>query len=367
MQGKKLCYVLCSDLPLPFEGIGSWTDEMNYFLKNTQIFDFILSPNPNSSGKYITCNKNQVSLVHRFLSFERRKSYIYRAYTKSLLEIGKYDKPLKILVIDDQGILKAIASIKDKLPAGSQIIYYFHGHLLNIPPSLMYKIDEVFFLTKRGYLESLSNSLQFTPEVKVLGNGVSSEIFNMLSQKEKSSQRKKMGFEEDDIIITWMANSRPVKGIHLFLKMLPLLLSQDKRIKILIIGTSNLPIKTPERVIVLGVLQPEELAKYLQISDFYFFTSLWKEGFGLSLVEAIKCGNFILCPKNGGIEEVTSDYSRKSFVEYPNILESWTSLFQDLLRTNRWKEIEPELALNMNKFYSLDSWVDRMEKALLEA
>ncbi|NVK52990.1 MAG: glycosyltransferase family 4 protein [Flavobacteriaceae bacterium] len=361
---NKFLYLLCSNLPLPFEGIGSWTDEINYFLEKTKIIDFVLSPNPRSNNKYIRCEKNRASLIHKFLPSQKRKKFEYKSYVKRIFEISEGENPLKILVIDDLGLLKAIASIKEKLPKGSQLLYYFHGHLLILPPPLMFRVDEVFFLTKKGYLESMSHNLQFTPEVKILGNGVSSEIFYLLSDNQKNSVREKLGFNKDDILITWMANSRPVKGIHLFLKMIPGLLDLNDNIKILIIGTTTIEIEPSERVKILGVLKPIELAKFLQISDFYFFTSLWKEGFGLSLVEAIKCGNFILCPRNGGIEEVTSEYARKSFVDFPNIIQNWILVFEEILKKNQWKEIEDNLPGKLEKFYSLDSWTERMQKAI---
>src|SRR5690606_26675437 len=96
------------------------------------------------------------------------------------------------------------------------IIFYYHGHALKLKPSLAYLVDKVLFLTEAGYRESLRVNNEFAPEVYIVGNGVSSETFYPLSPDLKVSLRESNGFTKEDKIICWMANSRPVKGIHLF-------------------------------------------------------------------------------------------------------------------------------------------------------
>lgn len=364
MGQKNKLTVLCSALPLPFEGIGSWTFEFNHFLSSTEVFDFILSPNPVGNEQFLFCKKKELNRLFFFLPESKKRTLVYEQYISSLLKITGQGQAVKILVVDDQSLLLALAEIKGQLPKGSELIYYHHGHLVNFPIGLMNLVDQVFFLTHTGYRESLKLNLQFTPEVKILGNGVSNEIFYPLDQKEKEIQRKSFGIQEDEIVISWLSNSRPVKGIHLFLKMIPKLLALDLKIRILIIGEPNVELEKDQRVKILGVLAPEEIAKYLQVSDFYFFTSLWKEGFGLSLVEAIKCGNYILCPNNGGIAEVVEGYPKLSFVEDPNIISNWILEFKKLLESGEWKKQHQDLEKFLSEFHTLEAWTERMKEAL---
>jgi glycosyltransferase involved in cell wall biosynthesis len=354
--------VLVSNLPLPFEGIGSWTFEFNYFLAKNEFFDFILSPNKNGEDKFIYSPKKKWFPGSSLFRQKSLTEWVAKSYLSQLLKIAQSGIPIQILVIDDQTLLEAISTIKTKLPPGSEIVFYYHGHTLKLAPKLGNVVDKVFFLTEAGYQESLRINNEFTPEVHIVGNGVDSEIFYQLSGQQKAELRQSKGFQEDDIIICWMANSRPVKGIHLFGKMIPKLLSLDPKIKIVTIGHTPNPLWDDARVMQMGRKTSEELAKYLQLADYYFFTSLWKEGFGLSLVEAIKCGNYIFCSENGGIKDVVSEYPNVSLISKPNIIDAWIEAFGEKLKNeNAEKQIS---SMDLKAFYSLDSWEKRIKNGL---
>lgn len=354
--------VLVSNFPLPYHGIGSWTFEFNYFLEKNDFFDFVLSPRRDGNEIFLYCPKRKWFPGSHFFRQKVLTSWVAKNYLSKLLKIGQKKIPIQILVIDDKALLEAICIIKPQLPKGSEIMFYYHGHALILEPSLAHLVDKVFFLTEAGYRESLSLNTQFTPEVHIVGNGVSSETFYPLSPQKKEFHRESMGFEKDEKIICWMANSRPVKGIHLFGKMIPKLLELDSRIKIITIGHEPSSLLENERVLQLGRKTSEELAKYLQISDYYFFTSLWKEGFGLSLVEAIKCGNYIFCSDNGGIKDVVSNYPNVDLIATPNIIDAWIEAFSKKLNSS---EIDKQVKLSdLEGFYSLESWEKRLKKGL---
>ena len=354
--------VLVSNLPLPYQGIGSWTFEFNYFLEKNDFFDFVLSPRKDGEEKFIYCVKKKWFPGSNLIRQKALTGWVAKNYLAELLKIGQARIPVQILVIDDQALLQAVCTIKAQLPAGSEIVFYYHGHALVLVPSLAHKLDKVFFLTEAGYLESLRINNEFTPEVHIIGNGISSDTFYQLSPAQKVSLRESNGFEKDYIILCWMANSRPVKGLHLFGKMIPKLLELDPKIKIITIGHEPDPLWENKRVAQLGRKTSEELAKYLQLSDYYFFTSLWKEGFGLSLVEAIKCGNYIFCSENGGIKDVVSEYTDVTLIKTPNIISSWIKAFQERLNC---PPVDDQIqSLNLKEFFSLESWEQRLKKGL---
>jgi glycosyltransferase involved in cell wall biosynthesis len=361
---KEKIRVLVSNLPLPYPGMGSWTFEFNYFLGRNKFFDCVLSPKKEEDEIYLFSRKRHWFKGSSLFRDVTLKNWVVKEYTKNLLKLSDKNIPLQILIVDDQVLLEGICNLKNQFPEGSEIVFYYHGHALSLKPSIAPQIDKVFFLTEAGYKESLLINNAFTPEVEIIGNGVSSEVFYPLTTSEKELSRKKMGFESRDKIICWMANSRPVKGIHLFGKMIPKLLALDPNVKIITIGHDPNPKWENERVSQLGRLKPEELAKYLQISDYYFFTSLWKEGFGLSLVEAIKCGNFILTSDNGGIKDVVKDYPYVKLIRTPNIIESWITEFQRQLNSPQSINEKEEMFPFLNEFYSLEAWEKRLKKGL---
>ena len=354
--------VLVSNLGLPYYGIGSWTYEINYFLKKNDSIDFVLSPTSEKNERFIYCKKRPWPKLIRFGRIFSLRHFVAVDYLKALFDLTKLNRPLSITIIDDQALLEAICIIKSHLTIGSRIIFYYHGHKLTWSAQFQQGIDKVLFLTQKGYLDTLRANERFLPEVSIVGNGVDSSVFFRLSPAEKTKQRREFGLNENDIIITWMANSRPVKGLHLFLEMIPHLLKIDLTIKVVVIG-SSVSINKKDRVFQTGKLDAEKVSKYLQISDFYFFTSLWEEGFGLSLVEAIKCGNFILASNNGGIPEVLKSYPRSKLIDLPNVIESWVSCFQESLSIFQAEKLS-EAPFDYNAFYDLKEWENRLSKAL---
>jgi glycosyltransferase involved in cell wall biosynthesis len=111
----------------------------------------------------------------------------------------------------------------------------------------------------------------------------------------------------------------------------------------------------------LGKIPNSELPYFLQIGDFYAFTSLWKEGFGLSLAEAAKCGNRILAANSGGIPEVIANLPGALLVEHPNILEEWEEALE--IAWNERDDFFPDKEL-LYGFQSLENWEKRYLKAL---
>ena len=338
--------------------------EFNYLLQREPLFDHVLSPNPVQTEVFRYCQKKAWIRGGSFFKKRILVSWVFGDYIKELTRISQDGKPLQLLVIDDQAMLAVMAELKHRFPKKTELIYYHHGHSISLNPLVMSRVDKVLFLTRAGYRESVATSPQFTPEVEIVGNGVSSELFYPLTAEEKTQKRLSKGFVSDDIIITWMANSRPVKGIHLFEKMIPKLLEMDSRIKLQIIGNASQLDTQSNRVLQLGRLSTAEVAGCLQISDFYFFTSLWKEGFGLSLVEAIKSGNFILSSGNGGIKDVVEGYSRVSLIEDPNILNSWISSFSEILKNGSWRDMDDSTRSSLLQFFSMESWEQRIRLAL---
>ncbi len=331
-------------------------------MKSTSVVDFVLSPTPSPDSRFIFCRKKKWP---KFSKFNKRlflKFFIARDYLKALQQLGKSGQSLHVMILDDQNLLAAVAEIKPQLPPGTVLSFYYHGHSLSLGHGLQQKIDQVLFLTKLGYSETLRISERFLPKVRIVGNGVDSEVFFPLSKEEKLEKRRAYGFSADDLLITWMANSRPVKGLHLFSQLIPSLLDTHPSVKIQIIG-SRQSIPTNDRVIQTGLVQAREVSQLLQISDYYFFTSLWKEGFGLSVVEAAKCGNYLLASRNGGIPDVLEGYPRVKLIENPNILGDWISAFESSLEEEAGqKSVKPD-HFDFGNFHGIDAWEKRFSEA----
>lgn len=355
--------ILVSNIGLPSNSIGSWVNRISLLITNDpSFFDFILSPIQVFDKQNVYCSKKKwvfyQSRLHRF----QLLNWIARDYLKVIRKLLKEtDDNLRIVVMDDLVLCEAIASLKEQFSERIELIYSFHGHFLMLPEKFGHAIDKVFFLTNLGYQESLRNNKIFSPEVFIVGNGVRSDKFFPLNNVQKLKLRQEFGFLEEDKIILWMANSRPAKGLHLFLKIINKLLSKNEGYKFLIIGNKERIRTSSSQVVQLGRINHEILPKYLQLSDYYFFTSLWKEGFGLSLVEAIKCGLTVISSANGGITEVVEGCHDVALVIEPNKTDEWVKAF-DKVKSREKPSVD---FTYLSGFHSYDDWEKKFKEAIL--
>lgn len=359
--------VLVSSLALPSEDIGSWVVRIQKFQKDLGYFDFILSPGRSADSAYIFCEKKPIQVGHRFLPRRMTSGNRVESYLSQLKKIASEGNSIQAVVMDDQFLLEQLAKLKREVLPSMELIFSYHGHALHLSPVVMDQVDKVLFLTLSGYQGSLKINTQFTPLVYIVGNGVIGDDFFPLSLAEKKQKRLKAGFNQDDLILIWMSNARRVKGLHLFKKLADRLSRVHPNLKIISIGHEKDETIHLSNWRQIGRIPNQEIAQFLQISDIYCFTSLWDEGFGLSLAEAIKCGNWALASALGGIPEVTQGYPNTVLVNNPNILENWLEGFRRLLDKRTLVSTDEEVDFSFfNDFQDYQSWQDRYLKALLD-
>jgi len=147
-------------------------------------------------------------------------------------------------------------------------------------------------------------------DVLILKNAVDGEVFSPATQK--SDFRKSLGIAEDEIVLGFAGELREKKGQKFLLNALKKVNEQYPAC-LLIIGevrtseAAALQIYTLEHpelhVIVTGHLpHPTNVARHLQLCDFYLQPSLW-DGMPNALLEAMACGCCCIASDAGGIPE----------------------------------------------------------------
>lgn len=351
--------ILISNTALPSKKIGSWTTRVTKFItKNPNFFDYVLSPSKQTEQN-IYCKKKHFFTWNLKVRKYLLEYWVAKDFLKQIIELSKKVNKITIVILDDTHLIEAILLIKKKIKCEIVIVFSFHGYSLNLRESILNKIDKILFLTELSYIDALKKYESFVPEVEIIGNGVDSSLFFPLKDLEKVRQKKDLGFNFEDQIICWMSNSRRKKGLNIFIRFIDKVNKLNLPLKFLIIG-SNTNINK-ENVINIGRIPNAEIPKYLQISDYYVFTSLWKEGFGLSLVESIKCGAKIITSNNGGIPEVISGLHNITVVDKPNMLENWLLAFKKSYNSKK-ENITIEKA---SSIWSYEDWEEKFKKSLL--
>lgn len=359
---KQSLKILVSNRALPTNGIGSWTTRMSKLNLNNNFFDYILSPS-NYNEKYLNCKKRKFLTWRKEVRKLNLKFWVAKDYIKKIKLLSKKVNKIIIVVIDDIHLLEAITLVKNSYKCSIEIVFSFHGFELNLKDEVLQKIDKILFLSEKGYEFSKNKYSNSFPKTIVVGNGVDSNIFFPLNEKELVKQREENGYDIKDEILIWVANDRPKKGIQIFHEIIEELLKSLQDLKVIIIGSDSH--YSDLRVSNIGRISNEDVAKYLKISNYYMFTTFYNEGFGLSMIEALKCGNAVIASNRGAIPEVLNGLDGIYLIDKINAIEKWIEAFNLARKDTNFGRLRPNKTIT-DQIWDYNNWEKKFIKAINE-
>ena len=359
---------------MPFSKIGSWTTMYNYYLQNNKHqIDYIVCPKPEIAIFENVCYSfvKQTSLFNKVKS-KLKIEHRLQAYFSALDRVVELNQKYIIQIVDNSGIVLPLNRYlsKNYQITNFYIQYYYQGFAPIIAnpdeKNFFLAINEMIFLTKLSYKAYLNYYNDFVCKVTILNNATNSKQFLKLDAVKKEQQKKVMGITKK-IVFLWCSQDRPKKGLDLILQVWKNVYEKHKEeLELLIVGINREILQ--EGVKVIGRVPNQELAKYYQISDFYLFPTLWKEGFGIVLAEALKCGCYCIASKQGGVSEVLDFGKLGKLIENPNFLHEWIEEIELGIREIKSNGYEnPFYGDNFNKLYDLDEWSIGMNKIISQA
>lgn len=351
--------ILVSNIGLPSKDIGSWTTRLSLLNKTHKIFHYVLSPS-SFSNSYLYCKKRKFITWRKEVRRLNLKYWVAKDYIDTIRKLSRSASELTIVVMDDTHLLEALVISKDKFKCPVKIIFSFHGFKLKLENAILKQIDKVLFLSKAGFQES--KTVDF-PEVKIVGNGVDSNVFFPLSDGEFLLARNEKGYAIKEEILIWVANDRPKKGFHVFKKVVEKLLETTPNLKIIIIGTTKRI--HHKNVTNIGRISNIEVSKYLQISNYYMFTTFYEEGFGLSMIEALKCGNAVIASNRGAIPEVLCNIDYTYLINDIENIENWGKAF-NLARNETANGQKRHFKSETDIIWDYNDWEQKFINAILE-
>lgn len=147
---------------------------------------------------------------------------------------------------------------------------------------------------------------------KIDGVGVNLDRFHPVSVEEKSRLRAELGYDNEDFIITVVAELNKNKNQIMLVQKARELKTIIPVLKILLIGKETLPIvrEYVERKNLFDVVQflgyRSDVDKLTMISDVAFSASL-REGLPVNIIEAMACGIPVVCSDNRGHRSLVLD------------------------------------------------------------
>ena len=364
--------ILICQYPLPNKNIASWTTMYNYYLKNkSHPIDYIICPKdvdkiPDVDYSYVKGKSLVVNL--RNLRYKKRFNSYFKALDKVIQKENKYI----IQIIDNSGIIEPLnLHLKKKYKRKDFYIqYFYHGFDIlysgKNATAFLNGIDEMIFLTKLSYQRYKDYYSELIFRAGIMHNAVSSKLFYKLEASAKQRLKASMGISSQ-LVFMWCSQDRPKKGLQLILDVWKKIYNGNSlEMQLLIIGVDKEILQ--EGVIVIGRVPNDELPKYYQVSDFYLFPSLCKEGFGIVLAEALKCGCYCIASNQGGIPEVLAHGEYGKIIENPNFIDEWVEEITNSIKEyiNNGYE-NPYYSDEFDKLYDLDNWCQQMNRKIEEA
>jgi len=357
--------ILISQLELPYEGIGSWTSMYGkYFQSQEKKIDYLLCPEPKNrfhEVNYVIVQNR--TLVNRVKAKILKNSYV--AYLVALDKILQPNKKYIIQIIDNFGIVNQIhqlISTKYRRPNFYIQFFYhgfkpFYGNLFG--RSFYDKLDEMVLLTRDSYKEHLDYNTILPCRFSILHNGIDKERFCPLPKQQKLDLKEKLNVSYKTVFV-WCSQDRPKKGLHLILEVWKRVVKDYEDIHLWVIGAKREI--TIKNVSFLGKVPNKEIHKYFQASSVYLFPTLCHEGFGLSLLEALSCGNLCIASSIGGVPEVLDYGNYGILVDSPNMIQDWEFIIRKVLK----ESVNTSKALPKDK-YSIDTWIENLNNLIESA
>jgi len=355
--------VLLSQYELPYHEIGSWTTMYNYYLQKDHKIDYLVCPEPQKQFDSVVYSFVKGTLITKSKRKVLNKRYL--AHLNALEAIIDPNEKYVIQLIDNFGIVDHLEQLlKDKYDRTNFYIqFFYHG----FPPSynnlkgrpFFDSIDEMVLLTQDSYKQHLEFYTALPCRFSVQHNGIDRNIFKPITTAEKKELSSKLGVEGKTVFL-WCSQDRPKKGLDLILDVWKRIYKQHTDIVLWVIGAKRSD--KIEGVQFIGKVPHESIYKYYQASSIYLFPALNKEGFGLSLIEALACGNLCIASNNGGIPEVLNYGEYGQLIERPNFIEDWVREIEKILKTIDQHHVDLPEGL-----YDINVWCRSMNEKIESA
>lgn len=343
---------------LPFNAVGSWTTEMDYLLKRENQLDYVIGPKSNEyMEKPEQIVVGDISFIDKIRS-KKEPLNRFNPYIRALESVLKKEDKILLQVKDNFGMLKAVQAYiqRNDLRKRIYVQYHFHSfYPFTTDEQILSQIDELVLLTYSSYKSFQLVLNTFPMKVTICPDGVDSKTFKSVTPKVREELRGKHGIDKDALIFVWCSQDRKKKGLDITLELWSKLTKVYDNIHLCVIGLTRET--TVEHVTFYGELLNSELIEYYQLSDFYLFPTLCQEGFGLSLLEALKSGAFCIAAKNGSVPELLNNGKYGKMIENPNMVDEWIAGVKEAINSyEKNNRVNPYLSNIPTNLYDIHDW-----------
>jgi glycosyltransferase EpsD len=228
--------------------------------------------------------------------------------------------------------------------------------------------DGLITINSEDYKRASSMQLRKNNSVfKINGVGINLHRFCPQSEKSKSEIRKRYGFNEDDVILIFVAELNYNKHQDLLINVINSLKGTIPKIKLLLVGSGKSFIQYQKQVKRLGLEEHvcflgyrDDIEILLQISDFAVSSSR-REGLPVNIMEAMGTGLPLVVSNCRGNRDLVTN-SENGYVVEKNDLKGFVEAIKRIYNSAELRFHFKNNNLRLVKQYSLDVVIDEMRE-----
>lgn len=239
-------------------------------------------------------------------------------------------------------------------------------------------LDKLTFPLLTAYIANNKTSIDYmaengfdTEKIKYIPNGIELDEFRRPTDKLKTYKTLPFKVDSNSVIITCVANLRPVKNHIMLLNGITPLLKKNHDLKLLLVGSGDTQKEVlnyiglhnfQDSIFLLGMRN--DIPEILAISDIFVLTSLW-EGMPGSIMEAMAAGLPVVATDVGDVKELVEDGKTGFLVEVGDV-NALTGYIKRLVEDKDLRERMGREGSRKIDNYSLEKMVARTEEFYLD-
>lgn len=247
----------------------------------------------------------------------RTKSELHPKIYAALPEMARFVRKEKIDLIHAHTRVTQIAAFWIRLLAGTPYVTTAHGFY---EPRIGRRLFPAWGERAIAISEPVGEDLALThgvprEKIRVVYNGVDmAEIRSLVSKRDSREVRREYGIPEGALVVGIIARLIAEKGHANLIRAVKSLEEVLPRLALLIAGEGRERRRLESLIHELGLNgrvrftgNLKEVSKPLSATDLFVLPATWREGFGLSVVEAMACGIPVVVTKTWALASLVQD------------------------------------------------------------
>ena len=236
----------------------------------------------------------------------------------------------------------------------------------------LHAVDHIIAVSEVVKKQAVKEYFLKEEKVSVVHNGIESEKFKVQSKKSKEI-RSTLGFSPSDVVLMYLGRIEEEKGLQHVIDVLPSLSEEFPQVRFMVVGDGpyldklkvhSAKLKVGDLISFVGKVPYDEVPGYYAAADVFVFPTMRREGFPMTVIEALAAGLPVVVANSGGAAEAVMD-GETGFVIDPGDTGKLEEVLRELLASSSLRtSMSRQASIAAAKRYSVEAMVAHTLTAL---